>query len=95
MLLAQNRPLTVVPSLFHRTTRIYWQLKQDCPVALKVFDATGRAVKTLVLGRTPAGTYTTTWNGTDDAGRPLAYGIYFVRLTTPETTVKVKTVLTR
>jgi len=94
-LLVNGRLLAVAPSLFSRTTRIYWQLKQAGPVELKVLDATGRAVKTLVLGRTPAGTYTTIWNGTDDAGRPLAYGVYFVHLTTPETTVKVKTVLTR
>jgi flagellar hook assembly protein FlgD len=60
-----------------------------------VFDASGRAVRTLATGRQAAGTYTTTWNGKDDTGRELARGIYFVRLRTPSEMVKTKTILAR
>ncbi|MEO0079703.1 MAG: C25 family cysteine peptidase [candidate division WOR-3 bacterium] len=95
MLSVRNRPLAVAPSLFSRRTSIYWQLKEESPVELAVFDASGRMVRSLASGRAPAGSYVTLWNGTDDTGRPLPYGIYFVRLRTPETTVKVKTVLAR
>jgi len=51
--------------------------------SLRIFDVTGRVVKTLVrgLGHNPAaGTYQCVWNHDDDRGRQLATGIYFVRL---------------
>ena len=94
-LLTKNRMLAVAPSLFRRTTSIYWHIPKEGKVDLKVFDATGRAVKTIATGQMPAGNYSVVWNGTDDAGRPLNYGVYFVRLLTPEVSRKVKTVLTR
>jgi len=35
---------------------------------------------TLVSGDREAGSYTLLWDGTDDAGRDLASGMYFYRL---------------
>jgi flagellar hook assembly protein FlgD len=64
-------------------------------VELQVFDAAGRAVRTLAQGRMDAGTHTATWNGRDDSGRELAHGIYFVRLVTPDSRVELKTILAR
>jgi flagellar basal-body rod modification protein FlgD len=48
-----------------------------------VFDLSGRIVRTLANGARPAGEGTLTWNGTDDAGRRVAAGIYVVRLDAP------------
>ena len=42
-----------------------------------VYDMRGRLVRT-VLGP-HSGPVRTTWNGTDDKGRPLASGVYFIR----------------
>jgi hypothetical protein len=42
-----------------------------------VYDARGRLVRT-VLGP-HSGPVRATWNGTDDRGRPLASGVYFIR----------------
>ncbi len=41
-----------------------------------VSDATGRAVRTLDLGALPAGTHPLGWDELDDAGRPVAPGVY-------------------
>ena len=49
-------------------------------VALVVFDVSGRRVKTLVDRRLQATTHTFEWDGTDDAGRRVASGVYFYRL---------------
>jgi len=89
------KALNVAPSLFSSAVRINWQLKRDGNADLKVYDAGGRVVRTLVSGPRSAGSYTTTWDGNDNAGRSLARGIYFVRLSTPDQTVKVKTILAR
>jgi hypothetical protein len=48
-------------------------------VALFAFDIEGRRVKSLLPpGFRSAGQHAITWTGLDDAGRPLAPGVYFV-----------------
>lgn len=62
-------------------------------IALRIYDVGGRLVKTLVEGPQPAGEESVTWNGRDDAGRPVASGVYFYRLTAPNYTKTHKRVL--
>jgi hypothetical protein len=51
------------------------------PVSVRMYDGTGRLVKTLVdRVIEPAGTKTVYWNGKDDAHREIPNGIYFLRL---------------
>jgi hypothetical protein len=50
-------------------------------VQLKIYDLTGRLVRTLVDEPQTGGVYTATWNGTNNAGTPVATGVYFYRLT--------------
>ncbi|HDR00260.1 MAG TPA: hypothetical protein ENN51_08275 [candidate division WOR-3 bacterium] len=87
--------LAVAPSPFNRTTTVHYNLARDAEVLLRVYDASGRQVRTLENGRLRAGSRHATWDGRDDAGRRVAHGVYFVRLDTPGRQVKVKTVLTR
>jgi hypothetical protein len=50
-------------------------------VSLKVYDGTGRLVRTLVNSpREPAGSRIVYWDGRDDGQRSVSDGIYFVRL---------------
>lgn len=94
-LLGLDRVLAVTPSLFCNTARIHWLLARAGNAEVTVFDASGRAVRTIASGQQPAGRHSAVWNGTDDSGRELAHGVYFIRLTTPDKTAKVKTVLAR
>lgn len=50
------------------------------PVRLKLYDARGRLVRTLVSGHRPPGAYQAAWNGRDEAGRRVAPGTYLYRL---------------
>jgi len=52
----------------------------DKNVSLKVFDLTGRLVKTLVECEQEAGFYTVEWDGKDDRGREILQGVYFYSL---------------
>ncbi|MCX7995987.1 MAG: T9SS type A sorting domain-containing protein [candidate division WOR-3 bacterium] len=54
---------------------IIYTITKDTDITLKVFDATGRLITTLVKGKETAGTKQVTWN-TDK----LENGIYFLRL---------------
>jgi flagellar hook assembly protein FlgD len=50
-------------------------------VELTIYDARGRRVKRLVSGTLPAGPHQAAWQGRDESGRPVAPGVYFVRMT--------------
>ncbi len=69
------------PNPFNPMTTIRFGLPEAADISLDVFDASGRLVKHLARGAYGAGSYEVTWNGTDDAGRQAASGIYFTRLT--------------
>lgn len=73
--LAANQPNPFAPN-----TTIEYPLAKEGDVRIHVFSAGGRAVRTLVNARMPAGPNRTSWNGTDDAGRPMASGVYWCRL---------------
>jgi hypothetical protein len=63
-------------------------------VMVKIYDVTGRLVKTLVnRRREPAGTKTVYWNGKDKNGRMVPPGIYFCRLTAENRNVSEKIVV--
>ena len=51
------------------------------PLELLVLDASGRLVRAWASSETAAGERTVTWDFRDRAGRPVAPGIYYVRLT--------------
>jgi hypothetical protein len=49
-------------------------------VVVKIYDAAGRLIRTLVDKHEPAGAKTVFWNGRDDIQRKVADGVYFLRL---------------
>jgi len=63
------------PNPFNPTTVISYQLPMSSNVSLKVYDAIGREVATLVNEVKDAGYYSTTFDGTK-----LSSGIYFAKL---------------
>ena len=50
------------------------------PVTIRIFNAAGRLVRTLVDQPHTPGAYTVRWNGQDDAGRRLGSGVYFYEI---------------
>ena len=45
-----------------------------------IYNALGQEVRRLAEGRYRAGTYQVAWDGHDDAGQPVASGVYLYRL---------------
>jgi hypothetical protein len=88
--LAQNWP-----NPFNPSTTISFGLKSGGHVSLRIFDAAGRLVTTLVDESRTAGDYTVEWNGKAGNGMPAASGIYFYRLKTTEFEETKKMVLLR
>ncbi len=74
------------PNPFNPATVMHYQVGRTSDVSLKVFDMTGREVRTLVSGRKTAGAYTASWDGTDSRGQKVPSGIYICRMNAGGTT---------
>src|SRR5262245_24030267 len=72
--------VATTPNPFHHETTLEFELAHDGDVRLRLYDAGGRRVRTLIDAALPAGRHHVTWNGLDDAGRRLPAGLYFCRL---------------
>jgi len=83
------------PNPFAPETRIRFSLPDAQTVTLRVLDAQGRVVRTLVDERLPAGEHAAVWDGRDARGAPAGSGVYFSRLDTPGRTETRKLALVR
>ena len=75
--------------------RIAFTIDRSGPVYLSVVDLQGRVVKTLWDERAEAGAHELFWDGTDNAGRPVAGGVYMVALKTDAVETGKKMVVLR
>lgn len=50
---------------------------------VRVVDASGRALRTIVLGELAVGSHRAEWDGRDEQGRDAGSGLFFLRLETP------------
>ena len=76
------------PNPFNPTTTISYTIPKDGRVEIKVYDALGREVATLVNEVKPAGKYNVVFNAAN-----LASGVYFYRLTVNDLAVTKKIIL--
>lgn len=67
------------PNPFNPVTTIVYQLPQRSEVKLAVYNTLGQKVRTLLDQPAEAGTHAVEWNGRNDAGQPVASGIYVYR----------------
>jgi hypothetical protein len=88
--LAQNRP-----NPFARLTQIEYGVPRRMHVGISVYNAAGQRVQTLVDEVKAPGYHVVSWSGTDNLGRRLAEGIYFVRIETDELVDTKKTIFIR
>ena len=89
-LLSQN-----YPNPFNPETTIQYHLPGAGTVRLLLYNLSGQLVRTLMDGERPAGSYSVMWDGTDDAGRDVASGVYVCRMTAGEYRSVRKMLLTR
>ena len=83
------------PNPFNPTTTIVFSLPRTQQVRMCIYGLNGIRVNTLVNEVREAGTYSVTWNGTDDNGRAVASGTYIYRLEAGEYVESRRMVLVR
>ena len=73
------------PNPFNPETWIPYQLSEDSPVSVSIYDTTGKLIRFLPLGYQSAGFYhswgrAAYWNGRNETGESVASGVYFYQL---------------
>tara|TARA_Y100000294_G_scaffold95795_2_gene89137 strand:+ start:19056 stop:20669 length:1614 start_codon:yes stop_codon:yes gene_type:complete len=70
------------PNPFNPSTSITFDIPESGDVTLTVWNMLGEQVRTLVASNMTTGSHSVQFDGLDDAGTPLATGIYLYRLDT-------------
>ncbi len=75
--------------------KISFSLAEPQKITLKIYDASGRLVKTLANSHLERGIYNIIWNGKNNYEQQVAEGIYFYTLETPKQKFTRKLILMR
>jgi hypothetical protein len=71
------------PNPMNPTATIRYTVGAPGRVTLRVFDVTGRVIKTLVDESRATGAYAVTWDGTNDRGEKVASGVFLYQFEAP------------
>ncbi|MBN1827464.1 MAG: T9SS type A sorting domain-containing protein [Candidatus Eisenbacteria bacterium] len=85
----------VRPNPFDSECVISYELPEQMRVDLRIYDISGRHVRTLVGGERKAGFHALSWDGRDDSGRRVGLGVYFIKLESPRGTRTHRSVIVR
>jgi len=83
------------PNPFNPATTIRYGLPKTTTVVLKIYNALGQEVRTLINRTETAGYKSVIWDGRNNLGQPVASGMYVYRLQTPEFIGEKKLMLVR
>jgi hypothetical protein len=72
------------PNPMNPTAEIHYSIGSPGKVRLRIFDVSGRVVRTLVEEVKGAGEYTVAWDGRNDSGKRLGSGVFFYQLEASE-----------
>ncbi len=76
-----NKPfLSNHPNPFNPSTTISYNIIESGKVDLSIYNIKGQKVKQLIDEELPAGQHFVIWDGTNDAGKPVASGVYYYQL---------------
>jgi len=78
------------PNPLQADTRVHYRLSRPLTGSIAIYSTDGRLVRMLHEGRLEAGEHEIAFDGRDGAGRRLAAGGYFVRLSTDQVTASGK-----
>ncbi len=81
------------PNPFAADLRICFSTPRRGRVMVKAYDVTGRLVSKILENDVEAGEHEVCWRGTDEIGRRLSSGIYFLKLNYENETITRKVIL--
>jgi hypothetical protein len=88
--LAQSRPNPVLSG-----TELAFEMENPAQTSLRIYDLTGKMVRTVLQGNLSAGRHTARWDARDASGNPVSSGVYYYRLEAGGLTATKQLVVTR
>lgn len=83
------------PNPFSRLTSICYQVSAMAHIKIRIYDGSGRLIRTLIDEKKSTGTYQISWGGKDNEDHPVSAGVYFVRLEAEDYKETEKVILLR
>ncbi len=74
--------ISCFPNPFNPATTIRYNLPEDSPVNISIFNVKGQIVRRLVDEHQTAGNRSMEWNGKDDYQKNVSSGVYMIRMRT-------------
>ncbi len=71
---------SIYPNPFNPSANISFGLAKSSDVEFKIYNSRGQMVRNMALGVKDAGTWNLVWNGTDNNGRAVPTGIYYIQM---------------
>jgi len=71
---------SIYPNPFAKQTRVDYAIPEPTSVEVKIYDVTGKLIKTLMNKKLEPSYYQIDWHGKDNIGRKVAAGVYFIRM---------------
>ncbi len=68
------------PNPFNPETTINFDLKENSPVTIDVYNIKGQRIATVADGDFNAGHHSVVWNGIDNNGKQVSSGVYFYKM---------------
>jgi hypothetical protein len=92
---ANTLAISVSPNPFSKLTNISFEVdsRLKSVVSIKMYDISGRVVKSLSFLPSALGPMQISWDGTDNSGRRVSSGTYIVRITTDQAPINRAVVL--
>lgn len=91
----ETRLFPVVPNPTLDRVEIRYDIAGAREAAVRIFDVAGRMVRSVTTGLHESRPYTVVWDRTDDGGRVVPAGVYFVHLDSGNVSQTQKVVLVR
>ncbi|MGQ9464721.1 MAG: T9SS type A sorting domain-containing protein [bacterium] len=91
----KGEPLVIRPNPIKNNAEIYYEIDSSGNINLSLYDITGRKVKSFINGSFEKGCYKLNWDRTDDTGRRLSEGVYFLRMDNQTKTFNQKIIVLR
>lgn len=83
------------PNPFNPITKIKFSLGENSKTELVVYDIMGKKIKSIINGYLRRNTYELSWDSTNDYGKKVASGIYYLKLKTDNSNLTKKMILIR
>ena len=90
-----KRPLELASGNPGSRAVLQYALRRNAHVSLRIFDAQGRSVRTLVNQDAAAGVFRATWDGTTDQGVSASPGLFFARLMADDKVLDTRRIVIR